>query len=141
MDLETLSAKLTRRRARIDESLADTITAIPILFTEVREDMSAIMTLTPEPWMRNPGGKMHGGIICTAMDNAMGYMVGAYFDKLCPTVNMQVDFIHPVEMDRPAYVRVEALSMGKTIARLRTTMWQQDEAHPCAAAVASYFTK
>ena len=141
MDLETLSEKLIRRRARINPALADTITAIPIVFTEVREDLSVIMTLSPEPWMRNPGGSMHGGIICTAMDNAMGYVVGAYFDKLCSTVNMQVDFIRPVALDKPAFVRVEALSMGKTLARLRTVMWQTDEDHPCAAAMGVYFTK
>ena len=84
---------------------------------------------------------MHGGIICTAMDNAMGYVIGAYFNKLCPTVNMQVDFIHPVAMDKPVLVRVEPLSMGRTLARLRTTMWQMDEDHPCASGVGLYFTK
>ena len=141
MDRETLSQVLTRRRARISASLADSITGLPVVFTGVREDMKVLFTLTPEHWMRNPGGVMHGGVVCTAMDNAMGYVVGAYFNKLCPTVNMQVDFIRPVSLETPSILCVEALTLGQTLARLRVTMWQTDEAKPCASGVGLYFTK
>lgn len=141
IDRETLSQVLTRRRARIHESLSDSITGLPVLFTEVREDMSVLFTLTPEHWMRNPGGVMHGGVVCTAMDNAMGYVAGAYFNKLCPTVNMQIDFIHPISLETPSIIRVEVLSMGKTLARMRTTLWQTDEKNPCASGTGLYYTK
>lgn len=140
-DKETLTEIFRSRRARIRESLADSITALPVVFSEVCDDTSVLFTLTPESWMRNPGGVMHGGIICTAFDNAMGTVTAALCGKMTPTVNMQVDFVRPVRLDTPATIRVENVSMGKTLCRLRATLWQDSEDAPCATGAALYYVK
>ena len=140
-DKETLTAIFSSRRAKIRESLSDSITALPVVFSEVCDDGTILFTLTPERWMRNPGGVMHGGIICTAFDNAMGTVTAALNGKMTPTVNMQVDFVRPVVLDRPAVIRVETVSMGKTLSRLRATLWQDSEDTPCATGAALYYVK
>lgn len=140
-DKETLSEIFRSRRAKIRESLADSITALPMTFTEVCDDTSILFTLTPEHWMRNPRNVMHGGIICTAFDIAMGTVTAALNGAMAPTVNMQVDFVRPVLLDRPAVIRVETVSMGKTLSRLRATLWQESEEKPCATGSALYYMK
>lgn len=141
LDRAALTEVFLSRRSAIREALADSITALPMEFLEVCEDTSVLFRFTPERWMRNPSDVVHGGVVCTMLDNAMGSVSGALAGKMTPTVNMQVDFIRPVRLDTPILVRVECITQGSTLCRMRASLWQDNENKPCASGTAVYFTK
>ena len=140
-DKESLTETLSRRSNKLRTDLADSISAIHLDFLEVCDDCSVLFSLTPAAWMRNPGGVMHGGIICTLMDVGMGIVVSSYKGHMCPTVDMHVEFIRPVRLDTPVIIRAETSSIGKTLAYMRAKLWQGDESQPCATGTAIYYAK
>jgi len=140
-DKEALAATLAKRGGKLRADLADSISALPVYFREVCDDGSVLFHVQPEPWMRNPGGVVHGGILCTILDVAMGTVVAATLQRMAPTVDMHIEFIRPVRLDAPVNIRVSASSIGKTLAYMRALLWQEDEAQPCSTVSGIYFTK
>lgn len=141
IEKEQLTESLTRRSGKLQAQLADSISAIPLQFEAVCADESVLFSLMPDPWMRNPGNVVHGGILCTVLDIAMGIVVAGCLHRMAPTVDMHTEFIRPVRLDAKIHIRVHASSIGKTLAYMRATLWQDEETQPCASVSGIYFTK
>ena len=138
---EEFASKYRSWRSQLTRSLQGTICGVPVTLTEVCEDGTCLFSVTPEPWMTNPGGVMHGGLICTFLDTAMGSVAGCVTGHMTPSVSIHVDFVRPVLLDTPVCIRVHAPSIGGTLAYMTAELWQADETRPCAVASGTYFTK
>lgn len=94
-----------------------------------------------KPWMANPHGAIHGGIIATMLDTTMGalayYMAG---EKITPTITMKVDYVAPGLMDLPVHAGCKCTRCGGTMAYITCKAWQADEDKPFATADGVYYT-
>ena len=140
-DKDEFKENYTRWRGQLTRELKNTISGISITLTEACEDGSFLFHADTDHWMTNPGGVMHGGIICTLMDTAMGSIAGCVVGHMTPSVSMDVQFVRPVTLDQPVCIRVQAASIGGTLAYMSGTMWQASEDRPCVTANGTYFTK
>lgn len=103
---------------------------------------SLTLALDPAPWMANPMGIMHGGLIASAMDSAMGTL--SYFyagsGKRTPTVTMQTSYLRPVPLDHKIYIRARLSSAGRTLIHLTCELWaDREDGRLCATSTGAYF--
>ena len=69
------------------------------------EDGRAVCDYDPQPFQQGYPNRMHGGVVSSLLDEAMGY--ATYYAKLwCATARLNVRFRRPIPMDGP--LRVEA---------------------------------
>ncbi|MDO4493056.1 MAG: PaaI family thioesterase [Clostridia bacterium] len=68
-------------------------------FTLIRcsaKEASLEVAYVPEPWVRNMNGTIHGGILMTLFDSAMGTLVKCFTGEMStPTLNLSVNFSSP----------------------------------------------
>lgn len=80
------------------------------------EEKEVWLRTDPRPWMANPDGLMHGGIIASFLDYAMGllchYSVG---ERMTPTLHMDVNYLRPVKIGKPLWIRAKIIKQGRTI--------------------------
>ncbi len=96
------------------------------------------MTYPSEPWMRNPAGGMHGGMIAAIFDNAMCSAVrGVAGIGDSPTVNLQISYIRPVRIGVPVEVEVRVNGCGRTMAYVTAELWQGENRKRVLATAAS----
>lgn len=100
-----------------------------------------VLDYPSEPWMKNPAGFMHGGIIAAVMDNAMCTAVRGFAGiGDSPTVNLQISYIRPVRIPVPVHVRVRLSGLGRIMAHASAELWQgENEARVLATAVSTVF--
>ncbi len=95
-----------------------------------------------EPWMRNPFGTMHGGIIATVFDNAMGILVRACTGReQCPTIDLSVSFMRPVSVESMLRVTARITSETKSLVHIYAQAQELGAEHICATATATFFLK
>lgn len=87
-----------------------------------RGEKTLTLTFPLRNWMLNPKGTLHGGIMTTMLDMAMG-MLARYERKanLVSTVSLSVDFLRPVRADTAtvsAHVRKAGRAVVFTEAKL-----------------------
>jgi uncharacterized protein (TIGR00369 family) len=83
-------------------------------------DGEAVFRCTPDESFLNPLGLVHGGLLCTLMDSAMGVAV----QTRCPvrtgyaSIELKVSFLAPLPWDGASEVEVRgrALRVGRRIA-------------------------
>lgn len=93
-----------------------------------------------KPWEVNIHGTMHGGMISTVLDDAMGILCGCYINpSFCSTVNLNVNFLRPVHLNERLYVRAELMRTGRNLIRTRATAWTTNPGAPCATTEATYY--
>ena len=105
------------------------------------KESTMVYDYTPEPWMQNPNGALHGGIVATMIDTTMGSM--AYYmagEKITPTIDMKINYVAPGLMHLPVHVGVNCTRCGRTMAYLTCKAWQAEEDKPFATADGVYFT-
>jgi acyl-coenzyme A thioesterase PaaI-like protein len=69
------------------------------------EDGRAVCDYDPQPFQQGYPNRMHGGVVSSLLDEAMGY--ATYYAKLwCATARLNVRFRTPIPMDGP--LRIEA---------------------------------
>lgn len=100
------------------------------------------VSMAAEPWMTNPLGVMHGGLVASALDSAMGslssWCVGG--GGRTPTVTMQTTYIRPVPLSGRVFLKSKLISAGKTLNHLSAELWAEgDEGRTLATATGSYF--
>jgi len=73
----------------------------------------------PDESFFNPIGLIHGGLLCTLMDTAMGVAVQSMLPAgaACPSIELKVSFLKPVRADgSDLEIRGRALRTGRRIA-------------------------
>ena len=80
------------------------------------EEKEVWLKTNPKPWMANPEGLMHGGIIASYLDYAMGmlchYSVG---ERLMPTLHLDVNYLRPVMIGKPSWIRAKIIKQGRNV--------------------------
>ena len=78
------------------------------------EKLVCHMTFPIRQWQSNPYGTCHGGIIATALDNALGGVAKwANLGKIVTTLSMHINYIKAVHVGDNLVVKVRCLSWGK----------------------------
>ena len=83
------------------------------------DDGEAVFRCTPDESFLNPLGLIHGGVLCTLMDTAMGVAVQTKVpaDVGYATIELKVSFLKPAPYDgTPLEARGRVLRVGRTIA-------------------------
>ncbi|WP_434309475.1 PaaI family thioesterase [Hominifimenecus sp. rT4P-3] len=137
-------------RANIEEAIRDATDLAPDgmvarltprFFSCDYPQKSVCLEYPSEPWMRNPAGGMHGGMIATVFDNAMCTAVRGFAGiGDSPTVNLQISYIRPVRIGVPVRIRVRVSGLGRTIAHVSAELWQGEaETRVLASASSTVF--
>lgn len=70
-------------------------------------------------WQVNPYGTCHGGMIATALDNALGGVAKwANLDNVVTTLNMNINYLKAVHNHENLIVKVKCISWGKVVMTL-----------------------
>lgn len=113
-------------------------------FTLIRTDAEkATLTLRaePEPWTRNQNGVVHGGIVATMFDSAMGTLCRCYSgDPSTPTISMTINYCNPVPIATPLLFSVELHHLGSNTIHLQAQCaTENDPGRILATAQAVYY--
>lgn len=94
------------------------------------------------PDMENPWGVVHGGILATAMDWAMGIAARTVLDQQdAPTVNMNIGYLRPVPLDATLRIRVHVLHAGKQLATISALAFVEGDDRPYVSAEGVYYMR
>lgn len=102
---------------------------------------AVVYRFVPQPWMANPAGVVHGGVLATMLDNAMGMTAAACCGGMTPTVELQLSYLRPVALDEPVFVRVTLRRAGGLLIRLTAELWQGADADmPAVTATGTFLS-
>lgn len=91
------------------------------------EHDSIILRFPIEAWELNPAGTLHGGILSTMVDIAMGCSCYIHSEAFfTPTAQMAVQFIRPVFADEVLYVEGYCDHAGSRLAQARAIVRRAD---------------
>ena len=97
-----------------------------------------------ELWMRNVAGTLHGGMCATIVDQAMGFIAHCVKpgEGVAPTVQMQVSYHRPLIPGKDVIVRVQVLSVTKSLMHLTGEAALAEEPDRiCLTSTGMYFYK
>lgn len=85
------------------------------------------LALHTKPWMTNPLGVMHGGLVSSAMDTAMGTLsfYATEGKHRTPTVSMETSYIRPVPLECKILIRAHLTSAGRTLVHLTSELYAE----------------
>lgn len=83
-----------------------------------------LISFDTRDWMSNPAGVMHGGLIATALDVAMGSLSFFYAgEKITPTISLQTSFIRPIPLGEKLMIEARVTSSGRTVVNATADAW------------------
>ena len=137
--------RISTIEGRMAESLKGALVEeiIPTLVNYEHGSGTAEFKFSVKPNMRNSMGIVHGGIISTLLDNAMGMVASSLIKKgWTPTVNMQVSFLKPVVPQGVIHISVKVISTGRTFVNTAAELWEEGRPErPLASATGIFYIK
>lgn len=92
------------------------------------------------PWMSNPIGMMHGGIIGAVLDSAMGTLIFALCGrKFPPTISLQINYLRPIPLGSRIFVRARADFIGRTNSSAVAELWMENQPDKLMATASGIF--
>jgi uncharacterized protein (TIGR00369 family) len=105
-------------------------------------DGRALLRLPYKPEMvGDPAtGVIAGGVVTTLLDHACGRAVLARMSELVvfATLDLRIDYMRPARPHQPVYARAHCYKMGRTVAFVRATAYEDSPDDPVAAAQAAF---
>lgn len=118
----TINSQMDYRFVSCDASVPSLTLAFPIM-----------------KWQLNPMNQMHGGMICTALDVAMGCMAYTGSEgKRTPTIDMSVSFVRGATLHDTLLVEAKLTMCGRRIAKVSCVATSQNTGKIIATAMGSY---
>lgn len=103
------------------------------------DPMSIVLHFPVMEWQLNPMHQMHGGMICTVLDMAMGAMAFSMSGGLrTPTIDMSVSFVRGVSLGEELLVKVVLDVAGKRIVKMRSEAVMKNSGKTAASAIGTY---
>jgi uncharacterized protein (TIGR00369 family) len=99
------------------------------------EQQTCTVVLPYAPYLCNPQGSMHGGVITTAMDISMGHLCHRFLSTAI-TIEMQQRFLRP--LTGPGRCEARLLKPGRNIVHLESLMYD-DTDRPVASCTGSWY--
>ena len=137
-----LNTRSTMLRNDLGETISDHVHLDLVSYDE--EKGVYLMRTTLKKWMCNPMGRIHGGMITTLMDQAMGCVSFSVMpgDGIAPTVEMNVSFFRPLFADTDVFLEVKLKSITKQLIHLTCDVSSVDAPNKvCASSTAVFFYK
>ena len=104
-------------------------------------EMSTLIGFPAKSWEVNPNGVIHGGIIATMLDTAMGITTIAITDTLTPTIDLHISYLRPCPADGMIAVRSSISMAGGSIIYVRAEMFDTREPDKLIATSAGSFKR
>ena len=102
------------------------------------EELTITFSFKTGKWMLNPGGTVHGGIITTMFDIAMGVSASAFSGCYPPTVNLSVAFLCPVPNDDEVVITCRAAKVGSSFVQMTAQAKIKSSGTLCATASGTF---
>lgn len=80
-----------------------------------------------KPWMANPMGVVHGGVVAILMDNGMGVACHSLYKKANPTITMNLNYQRPVPLNATVIVRARVVSFGRTVSHTSAELYLEGQ--------------
>ncbi len=132
--LDRISSLISRMNGELADSVFGQMA--PCLKTADLEDKSLTICFPAMHWERNGSGALHGGVICSMVDTAMGTLTYALTGALTPTINLNVSYPRPAPVSGTICVHVKVVKLGRSIISLTSQCWS-DQAPDDVIAVAT----
>lgn len=78
-------------------------------------------------WEKNPNGVIHGGMMATMIDTAIGITTIAVTETLTPTINLQISYLRPCPADGTVAVRSYITMLGGSVIHTRAEAYDTRE--------------
>jgi len=102
------------------------------------EDNNQVVTeFTPTKWHSGWKNVTHGGIICTILDETMGWTVVNVLKVMSVTKELKINFIRPIFIDKKITVKCRVINEDKKVIKLLSKV-KNDNGDICATAEAIY---
>ena len=89
--------------------------------------MSTLIGFPAMEWEINPNGVIHGGIVATMIDTAIGLTTIGITGTLTPTINLQISYLRPCPADGLVAVRSYITMLGGSVIHTRAEMFDTRE--------------
>lgn len=100
------------------------------------------MAFDTKPWMTNPMGVLHGGVVAAFLDNAMGLTCSCLCDCDTPTISMTVHYARPTPLNTTIHIKAQLVMFGRTSSQLSAQLYlPQEPERVLAFASGVYSTK
>jgi len=87
------------------------------------ENRTVTLAVEIKPWMANPDGMTHGGVIASMLDLVMG-LASCYFSgRMTPTINLNVTYLHPVPLGARVLMRSQVTMPGFHLCSVTAGAW------------------
>lgn len=113
----------------------------PMLLECSCEAMSTVIGFPAQEWEKNPNGVIHGGIIATMIDTAIGITTIGITDTLTPTINLQISYLRPCPADGLIAVRSYITMLGGSVIHTRAEMFDTREPDKLVATAEGAFRR
>jgi uncharacterized protein (TIGR00369 family) len=129
-------------RRRLDDAVLPGLGLTSNLLCCDEESRTIELSFRTAPWMSNPMGQVHGGVVAILMDNGMGVACHSLYGKPNPTISMTVNYQRPVPLSAAVNVRARVVSMGRTVSHTYAELFSPEAPDRIlATATAVYSTK
>lgn len=91
----------------------------PFVIDVDEEKMCSVLGFPCMEWEQNPNGVIHGGIMATMMDTAIGLTTIVVTETLTPTINLQISYLRPCPADGTIAIRSHITMLGGSVIHTR----------------------
>ena len=141
IDNELFATRANELRERIENERGDS--AVAMLQPQITGCDAAEMSMTVEypalRWEQNPDGVIHGGIVGTMFDTAMGIVCYALTGQMTPTVSLTTNFLRPAPGDGTLMVHAHVTMAGRTVIYAAAELWDSRTPEKIAATAQGIF--
>ena len=125
--MEAVVTALLAQRKKDDASLPGMGMDATRLVSCDEETRTIELAFDTKPWMANPMGVVHGGVLAILLDNGMGVACHALYKKATPTISMTVNYQRPVPLSSTIIVRSRVVSFGRTVSHTTADLYVAGE--------------
>ena len=125
MQNSELCARIEQLIKDVTETRGHTIAGMikPMLLACDCTTMGTTIGFPAQEWEKNPNGVIHGGIIATMIDTAIGITTIGITNSLTPTINLQISYLRPCPADGMIAVRSYITMLGGSVIHTRAEMF------------------
>ena len=129
MQNSELCAKIEKLIKDVTETRGHTIAGMikPMLLACDCTTMGTTIGFPAQEWEKNPNGVIHGGIIATMIDTAIGITTIGITNSLTPTINLHISYLRPCPADGILAVKSQITMEGGSVVQLRSEMYDTRE--------------
>ena len=82
----------------------------------------------PQDNHQGPKNLLHGGLICTLLDEAMAALINGVLGTDAPTASLEVRFKKPARINEKLFIKARLLNQNRRIKYAQATVTRQDGA-------------